>query len=255
MWDPERYLAFADHRTRPAIELLARVALEAPHEVVDLGCGPGNSTGLLAKRWPEAALTGVDSSSEMLEQARASGVRARWVHADIAGWAPEQPCDLIYSNAALHWLPDHAVLFARLLTALRPGGVLAVQMPRNFQAPSHVLLRETAGSGPWADRLGAVVRWEPVREPAWYYDLLAGRCASVDIWEAEYLQVLEGADPMLGWVRGSALRPVIEALDTPQYAAFEAAYAGRLREAYPRRSDGRTLFPFRRLFIVAVRAD
>ncbi|MGH6942753.1 MAG: methyltransferase domain-containing protein, partial [Geminicoccaceae bacterium] len=137
-WSPERYLAFADHRTRPAIELLARVALKTPSRVVDLGCGPGNATALLAARWPKAEITGVDSSPEMLGKARASGLRATWELADIADWAPEQPCDLLYTNAALQWLPDHARLVPRLFEQVRPGGALAVQMPRYFDAPSHV---------------------------------------------------------------------------------------------------------------------
>lgn len=252
-WHPERYLAFGDHRTRPAMDLLARVALEAPMLVADLGCGPGNSTALLCARWPEAEVLGIDNSAEMLAKARASGLAARWREADLASWTPAAPYDLLYSNAALHWLPDHATLLPRLLAALRPGGVLAVQMPRNFDAPSHVLLRAVADEGPWAPRLAAGVLRAPVAEPAWYYDLLAPRAAALDIWESEYLHILEGEDPVLGWTRATALRPVIAALEPAARARFEAEYAKRLRAAYPRRPDGRTLFPFRRLFIVATR--
>lgn len=254
MWDAARYLAFADHRTRPAADLLARVALEAPHTVVDLGCGPGNSTALLAARWPQAHIIGVDSSPDMLAKARAGDVRAEWRQADIAQWTPEAPLDLIYSNATLQWVPDHASLLPRLLDCLRPGGVLAIQMPRNFAAPSHALMRETAAEGPWAGRLAGVLHAEPVAEPAWYYDLIAPLTATLDIWETEYLHVLDGDDPVLRWTRSTALRPVIDALDADGLAAFETAYAARLRAAYPRRAGGRTLFPFRRLFIVAVRA-
>jgi trans-aconitate 2-methyltransferase len=253
-WQPERYLAFADQRTRPALDLLARVPLAEPARVVDLGCGPGNSTALLAQRWPEAAVVGVDRSPEMLAQARASGVRATWVEADIAAWTPDDPLDLIYANAALQWLGEHATLWPRLLSQLHAGGVLAVQMPRNFEAPSHALLRETARSGPWADRLAGILERPPVAAPAWYHDLLAPHAAALDIWETEYLHVLAGDDPVLNWTRGTALRPVVQALDRDQFAAFEAAYAARLRVAYPRRPDGRTLFPFRRLFIVARRS-
>jgi trans-aconitate 2-methyltransferase len=250
-WDPERYLAFGDQRTRPAIDLLARVPLAKAARIADLGCGPGNSTALLAERWPEAAVIGVDNAKEMLARARASGVRAGWVEADIASWAPEDPPDLIYSNAALHWLDDHGRLVPRLLAYLRPGGALAIQMPRNFDAPSHVLLRETARSGPWAMDLEGLLATPSVAAPAWYYDLLAPRAGTLDVWETDYLHVLDGDDPVLMWTRSTALRPVMDALDERHREAFEAAYAARLREAYPMRADGRTLFPFRRLFIVA----
>jgi trans-aconitate 2-methyltransferase len=165
---------------------------------------------------------------------------------------PAAGYDLLYSNAALHWLPDHAALLPRLLAALPPGGVLAAQMPRNFDAPSHALLRAVADEGPWAPRLAGALR-APVAAPDWYYDLLAPQTASLDIWESEYLHVLDGDDPVLDWTRATALRPVIAALDPAEQAAFEADYARRLRAAYPRRPDGRTLFPFRRLFLVATR--
>jgi trans-aconitate 2-methyltransferase len=253
-WQPERYLAFADQRTRPARDLLARVALANPARVADLGCGPGNSTALLARRWPEAAIIGVDSSPEMLAEARTSGVRATWVEADIAAWTPDDPLDLIYANAALQWLDHHATLLPRLLGQLRAAGVLAVQMPRNFEAPSHALLRDTARSGPWTDPLVGILDRPSVAAPAWYHDLLAPHAAALDIWETEYLHVLAGDDPVLSWTRGTALRPVQQALDADQFAAFEAAYAERLRAAYPKRADGGTLFPFRRLFIVAQRS-
>jgi trans-aconitate 2-methyltransferase len=253
-WDPTRYLSFGDERTRPALDLLARVPLTDAARVADLGCGPGNSTALLAERWPEAAIIGVDSSPEMLAKARATGVRATWLEADIATWTPDRPLDLIYSNAALHWLGDHALLLPRLQSQLRAEGVLAVQMPRNFAAPSHALLRETAANGPWAGHLAGILDERPVAAPEWYYDLLAPLTRELDIWETEYLHVLEGDDPVLRWSRGTALRPLMEALDAEQFAAFEAAYAARLRAAYPRRPDGRTLFPFRRLFIIAQRS-
>jgi trans-aconitate 2-methyltransferase len=253
-WSPERYLAFADQRTRPAVDLLARVPLQRPERAVDLGCGPGNSTRLLAKRWPAADVIGIDSSGDMLASAGQSGIRATWVEADLAAWAPQHAPDLIFSNAALHWVGGHETLLPRLLECVRPGGVLAVQMPRNFEAPSHTLLRATAASGPWADRLAEVLDWRPVATPEWYYDLLAPQAAALDIWETVYLHVLEGDDPVLRWTRSTALRRIVQALDEADCAAFEAAYAARLRAAYPRRADGRTLFAFRRLFIVAQRS-
>jgi trans-aconitate 2-methyltransferase len=253
-WHPDRYLAFDDHRTRPAADLLARVPLAAPECVVDLGCGPGNSTALLTQRWPRAQVTGVDAAPSMLEKARASGIGADWVEADIADWAPDAPVDLLFSNAALHWLSDHQALLPRLLEHLRPAGVLAIQMPRNFEAASHATLRDLAAQEPWVETLSGVLRPEPVAPPAWYHDLLTP-LAATDIWQTEYLQVLEGEDPVLRWTEATSLRPVLEALDEDMAAAFKKAYAARLREAYPRRPDGTTLFPFLRLFIVARRAS
>jgi trans-aconitate 2-methyltransferase len=253
-WHPDRYLAFDDHRTRPAADLLARLRLSAPERVVDLGCGPGNSTALLAARWPQATVVGVDSDPSMLAKARESGIAARWLEADIASWAPAAPVDLLFSNAALQWLPDHQALLPRLLSHLRPGGVLAIQMPRNFQAASHVTLRELAAEKPWAARLAGVLRAEPVASPAWYHDLLAPFAGALEIWQTEYLQVLDGEDPVLRWTEATALRPVLQTLEDPDSAAFKQAYAARLREAYPRRPDGTTLFPFLRLFIVARRS-
>jgi trans-aconitate 2-methyltransferase len=253
-WQPERYLAFADERTRPARDLLARVPLADARRIADLRCGPGNATALLAERWPDAEIIGVDSSPEMLARARAGGTRVTWVEADIAGWAPERPLDLIYSNAALHLVDDHATLLPRLLGVLGADGVLAVQMPRSFAAPSHALLRATAGSGPWVEHLAGVADRPPVAAPEWHHGLLAPYAPTLDIWETEYLHVLDGDDPVLNWTRGTELRPFRHALAPEQYGAFEAAYAERLRAAYPRRRDGRTLFPFRRLFIVAQRS-
>jgi trans-aconitate 2-methyltransferase len=254
IWNPERYLTFGNHRTRPAVDLLARVALKTPARVADLGCGPGNSTGLLAERWPGAEISGIDNSSVMLAKAQASGVQASWVEVDIAEWAPVAPVDLLFSNAALQWLPDHQSLLPRLFEQVVPGGMLAVQMPRNFDAPSHALLREVAAAGPWAERVQPLLLREPVGQPAWYYDLLAPAADGIDIWETEYLQVLQGDDPVLAWIRGSALRPVQAALTAEELSAFEVNYGKRLQTAYPKRPDGRTLFPFRRLFIVACRS-
>ncbi len=250
-WDPAQYLKFADHRLRPAVDLLGRVALEAPRVVYDLGAGAGNVTRLLKARWPGARVTGVDASEAMLARAAAAAPDIEWQRSDLATWAPPAPADLIYSNAALHWLPDHARLFPRLLAALAPGGVLAVQMPRNFAAPSHTAIAEAARQGPWRRRLEPLLRPAPVAEPAVYYGLLAPGAAGVDIWETEYLHVLEGPDPVKEWTKGTWLRPLLEALEEPERSDFEARYAALVARAYPPRPDGRTLFPFRRLFIVA----
>lgn len=252
-WNPETYLRFADHRTRPAAELLGRVPLAGPGFVVDLGCGPGNSTALLAARWPGARIVGVDRSPDMLERARSSGLNVEWVEADAATFRPDSPPDLIFANALFQWLPDHAALFPRLMARLAPSGVLAIQMPCNFDAPSHVLLAETARDGPWAGRVAGEVRLQPVAGPAAYYDILAPHGAVVDIWTTEYLQVLHGADAVLEWVRGTALTPFLTRLEDAERGAFLAAYRARLRAAYPPRADGTVLFPFRRIFLVAQR--
>jgi trans-aconitate 2-methyltransferase len=187
----------------------------------------------------------------MLARAAATAPAITWQQADLGAWTPPRPADLIYSNAALHWLTGHERLFPALLGGLAPGGVLAVQMPRNFGAPSHTLISEAARSGPWRATLEPLLRPAPVAEPAVYYDVLAPKTAALDIWETEYLQVLEGRDPVKEWTKGTWLRPLLDALAEPDRGRFEARYAELVARAYPPRADGRTLFPFRRLFIVA----
>lgn len=252
-WDPDRYLAFSAPRREPAVDLLRRVPLEAPRLIYDLGCGPGSVTALLCERWPAARVIGIDNSPDMLAQAPARCPRAEWREGDIAAWRPDAPPDLIYSNAALQWLDDHRRLFPRLIAALAPGGVLAVQMPYNSDSPSQRLIAETVESGPWAARLRRRLRPWPMLSPPAYYDLLRASGAEPVIWQTEYLHVLDGDQPVLAWTKGTALRPVLEALDPEERAAFEADYARRLAAAYPPRADGRTLFPFNRLFIIATR--
>lgn len=252
-WDPAQYLKFADQRLRPAVELLARVRHDGPRSVFDLGCGPGNSTRLLRERWPSAHLTGVDGSSEMLERASRDAPETRWLQADLTTWRPPRGSDVLFSNATYQWMGDHEHVFPDLFHALAPGGSLAVQMPRNFGAPSHLTLREVARAGSWRARLEPLIRDTPVAAPRVYYDLLSGLGASVDVWETEYLHVLTGPDPVLEWVRGSALRPLLAALDEAERAELEERYAALLRSAYPARPDGVTIFPFKRLFFVATR--
>jgi trans-aconitate 2-methyltransferase len=250
-WDPAQYLKFAGHRLRPAIDLLGRIDADKPAEVVDLGAGAGNVTRLLKARWPDAHVTGVDDSKEMLAKAAAAAPEIAWERGDLATWRPRRPADVIYSNAALHWIVGHERLFAELVGALAPGGVLAVQMPRNFSAPSHTSIAEAARSGPWRERLEPLLRPAPVAEPAFYFDLLAPRVGELDIWETEYQQVLEGENPVKEWTKGTWLTPLLDALAEPERSEFEAAYGALVARAYPPRGDGRTLFPFRRLFIVA----
>lgn len=218
---------------------------------MDLGCGTGNVTALLRRAWPEARVTGVDSSAAMLERARASDAGVEWEQAEITTWTPSAPVDLLFSNAALHWLDDHGRLFPRLLDLVAPGGVLAVQMPRNFGEPSHTSISDLARERRWRDRLAPLIRPEPCKAPAYYFDLLAAHAKSLDIWETVYAQALTGDNPVADFVKGSWLKPFLDALDPGDRAAFEAAYRERVARAYPPRPDGTTLFPFRRLFIVA----
>lgn len=253
-WSAEQYLKFSVPRLRPGLELLARVPLEAPARVLDLGCGTGDLTRAIAERYPKAHVTGLDSSGDMLAKARQTESAIEWIEADLSAWQPRDPVDLVYANAVLHWVPDHPAAFAHLAALLQPAGALAVQMPQNFAAPSHALLREVASAPPWKDKLvGATLR-DPVADPPVYYGLLADLgFSTIDIWETEYLQVLRGADAVLEWVKGTTLTPVLAALDPAEGADFLAAYGARLRAAYPTRSDGSTLYPFRRLFLVAAR--
>jgi trans-aconitate 2-methyltransferase len=250
-WDPGQYLRFADHRLRPALDLLAQVPLEAPAHVVELGCGAGNMTAILKQRFPVADVTGVDGSAEMLARARVMAPGCRFIQADFTTWQPEVPPDLIYSNAALHWVGDHEVLFSRLMRLVHSGGVLAVQMPAMHDAPLRRLQYEVAAQGPWAERLAGHGSAPSILDAAGYWDLLCPLAASLEIWETTYLHPLQGEDPVVEWAAGSSLRPFLEPLDAEQQAAFRRAYAEALRPHYPRRPDGTTLLPFRRLFIVA----
>jgi trans-aconitate 2-methyltransferase len=245
-WDPTQYLQFADERTRPALDLLARVQLAEPRRALDLGCGPGNSTRILAARWPEADITGVDTSEEMIASARASGVRAHFRIADFDG-VGERELDLIFSNAALHWSPDPVSLVRKLFAQLSPGGVLAFQIPQNFDQPSHTIAHELAQT------FGVATPFDPARFPRArdFARALAG--ARLDVWTTEYLHVLSGTEPVFEWVSGSALRPILAALDETARAQFSAEVKRRYAEAYPREANGATLFPFRRLFVVAGR--
>ena len=249
-WNPEQYLKFSQPRMRPAIDLLARIACTEPAVVYDLGCGAGNVTAALAARWPRARIIGVDDSAAMLSQAARTLPQVEWLQYSLAAWQPDAPADVIYSNAALHWLPNHRQLMPALVAALAPGGVLAIQMPRNFSAPSHTLIDATARAGAWRSKLEPLLGAAPVGEPQFYYSLLAPLARTLEIWETEYLQVLTGADPVKEWTKGTWLRPFLDRLEPPERIAFEADYAQRLRAAYPPLADGSTLFPFRRLFII-----
>ncbi len=250
-WDPAQYLRFADERLRPALDLLARVPLDHAEAIVDLGCGTGNMIPHLRRRWPAARITAVDRSAEMLVKASAAEPGVTWLEADIAAWRPEAPVDLLYSNAALHWLADHPRLFPRLLGHLAPGGVLAVQMPQTGHGRWREILRETAASGPWAEELRPFIGPGNVLASGDYHGLVHAGTRGLDIWESTYLHRLDGADPVAEWTKGAALRPLLAALSPVEAEAFYDAYRTALRAAYPPEPDGATLLPFRRLFIVA----
>jgi trans-aconitate 2-methyltransferase len=251
-WDPALYLDFDDHRSRPFRDLLARVGATAPRRVVDLGCGPGHLTEVLAARWPAADVRALDSSPEMVAAARERGIAAEL--ADVVDWVPSPDTDVVITNAVLQWVPSHPQLLPRWLQAMAPGAWFAMQVPGNFGAPSHALIRELLAEPRW--RGSAEVRGEKaVPEPVEYAELFAAHAAVVDVWETTYLQRLTGDDPVLQWVSGTALRPVRDALSPDDYEAFRAELAPRLRAAYPRRADGTTWFPFRRIFAVAHKGD
>jgi trans-aconitate 2-methyltransferase len=253
-WNPALYTRFEDQRTRPAIELLARVPLAGAKTVYDLGCGPGNSTELLVERFPNAQVIGTDNSDAMLASARKRLPKVEFSASDIANWKPAAPPDLIYANAALQWVGDHEALIPRLFDALAPGGVLAVQMPDNRDEATHRLMREVASLAPWAGHIGnaAALRTAILKLDA-YYDLLAKDAADVDVWRTAYQHPMESAEAIVEWVSGTGLRPFVDPLPEAERAGFIAEYTRRVDAAYTKRSDGRRLLAFPRLFIVARR--
>jgi trans-aconitate 2-methyltransferase len=257
-WNPSAYLRFAGERGRPFADLLARVRAGAPRTVVDLGCGTGALTASLAERWPGARVIGVDSSAEMLAAAaeHAAPGRVGFVAGDVRTWEPAGPVDLVVSNAVLHWVPGHARLLARWASFLTPGGELAIQVPGNFRAPTHTSLAALCRLPRWAPALADLAPDEDaVLEPAGYLEVLAGAGLTADVWETTYLHVLTGDDPVLAWVSGTVLRPVLGRLPEAERAEFTAAYAAALRRAYPPRRNGTTVLPFRRIFAVGSRPD
>lgn len=251
-WDSSQYLKFGDERTQPSIDLAARIRVEHPRRVIDLGCGPGNSTTVLARRWPQAEITGLDSSSEMIATARQAQPQIAWSEGDIAAWTSAAPFDVVFSNAALQWLPHHATLLPRLLDQVAPGGALAVQMPANYNAPPHRLMRELSQAPAWRDHFTDPVRNWSVETPGFYYDTLAPRAVRLDLWLTDYQHILHSLEDILEWYRGTGLRPYLEALKTPaEKAQFEREFLAGLTAVYPQQKDGRVLFPFRRLFFIA----
>jgi trans-aconitate 2-methyltransferase len=251
-WDPDRYLTYADERGRPFVELVARVAAADPGVVVDLGCGPGNLTALLADRWPDAAISGLDSSPEMIAQARATDDRIEFDVVDLRNWAAAASApqvDVLVSNATLQWVPGHLELLPDLVARVRPGGWFAFQVPGNFDEPSHTIRRDLAAEAPYAEHTRDVA--VPAgHDPATYLDSLAALGCTVDAWETTYLHVLTGEDPVFTWVSGTGARPTLQALPDDLRPAFEDEFKRRLRAAYPTREHG-VVLPFRRVFVVA----
>jgi trans-aconitate 2-methyltransferase len=252
-WDPEQYLRYSDHRLRPQIELLDRVPHASPDLIYDLGCGTGSGTRIIASRWPAAKVYGLDSSAEMIQKSSVEPSPITWVQSDISTWQPEAAPDLIYTNAALHWVGGHEMLFPRLVSLLAPGGVLAVQMPAMHDAPLRRLQNEVAAYGPWASVLRDAGFARAILTAGEYYDLLRPHLAALDLWETTYLHVLSGEDAVVEWAAGSSLRPFLDKLPEGLRAEYRAAYAAALRPHYPRRPDGATLLPFRRSFMVGRR--
>ncbi|MFD2678879.1 trans-aconitate 2-methyltransferase [Camelimonas lactis] len=262
-WNPAQYLKFEDERTRAARDLLARVPGHgygpggdaAPARVFDLGCGPGNSTELLADRFPEARLEGLDSSPDMLEEARRRLPQVNFAGADLASWTPPQDADLLFANAVFQWVPGHLAAMARILAALSSGAVLAVQMPDNLEQPSHRLMREIAQEAPFASKLaGAIILRRPLEPVGVCYDALSGLCSDLDIWGVTYHHRMASPASITQWVMGTGLRPFLEPLDADERAWFLDTYTQAVSEAYPPQRDGTTLLPFPRRFIIARRA-
>ena len=255
-WNSQQYLKFEAERTRPCRDLIARIPLASPGRIVDLGCGPGNSTRALAERWPQAELLGIDSSPAMVEAAWRTRMRAVFEQHDIAHWCPlSARYNLVFSNAALQWVPDHARVFPQLLAVLAPGGCFAVQVPCNLDAPAHRIARELARSSTWRERFpaGGVREWY-VHDAGFYYELLAPRVAEFDLWQTTYQHVLPGPEAIVEWYRGTGLRPYLDLLSPEQQEEFLNEYGREIALAYPRQVDGRVLLPFDRLLLVATQA-
>ena len=252
-WSAAQYSKFEDERSRPARDLIARIPTATVGSAVDLGCGPGNSTELLQARFPDAAIAGIDSSPDMVAAARQRLPGLRFEVADIATWADRGAHDVILANAALQWLPDHAVLFPALMARLAPGGSLAVQMPDNLDEPAHRLMRAVAAEGPWAGRLAGAAAARTRHDADWYFRLLGDRASALDIWRTTYYHRLAGAGAVVDWFRSTGLRPFLAPLDAAGQAAFLDRYRVAVADAYPALPDGTVLLPFPRLFIVATR--
>lgn len=251
-WEPQTYLRYADIRFRAGLDLIARIPKAEYPTIYDLGCGTGHLTHILADTFSKSTVLGVDSSPDMLAEARREFPDLAWRQADITSWTPPAPPDLIYTNAALQWVPEHQTLLPNLLKTLRPGGVLAMQVPRHFESPSHLGLKELVMQGQWRQRLAPLLLAD-IPPPETYWRWLSPHASDLDLWETIYLQVLDGADPVVNFMRGTALRPFLSVLTEPEATQFVDAFAEAMAVAYPPQRNGQTLFPFRRMFLVARR--
>lgn len=253
-WDPNLYLKFSDQRARPAADLIAQIKLDNPTRIIDLGCGTGNSTAQLHACWPKAQLSGLDSSGTMLAQARQSHPDWEWIQSSIESWSPSGTYHVVFSNAALHWVPDHATLFPRLLDAVTPGGALAVQMPYNFQSPAHQAMKRVAADPRWSGRLDGASENYHVQPIASYYKMLSKTAAALNLWEAEYLQIMDDSSSILDWVYSTAMRGYLERLaDRTEQKEFTELCLREFEKSYRPEDDGKVLFPYRRMFIIACR--
>lgn len=252
-WDAGLYLKFSSERTQPSVDLARRIELDAPASIVDLGCGPGNSTAVLRRRWPTARLLGIDQSATMIQAARQDDPAGDWLVADLVTWRPASPVDLVFSNAVLQWVPKHEDVVPRLLSFVSPGGALAVQIPAHFDSPVHRTLLSVAGDPRWTARMDGARGALTVERPTFYYRCLRPLASRVVMWETTYLHVLESARQIVEWFKGTGLRPFLAPLEPAEQAAFIQAFQAELEEAYPLQADSSVLFPFPRLFFVAYR--
>jgi len=253
-WDAQQYLKFEDERTRAARDLLAQVPVQDARGVVDIGCGPGNSTELLAKRWPQAKITGIDTSADMLRQARERLPQHTFVEANISHWAPPAGTDVLFANAIFQWVPGHLKQLMRLAMALPVGGAMAVQMPDNMSEPSHVMMREVARLPQFHTQLAhALEARGDLPKPGAYYDALRPLSSRIDIWHTVYNHVLDDAPAIVEWVKGTGLRPFLDPLEIPERREFLEAYTARIAACYLPQADGKVLLRFPRIFIVVVK--
>lgn len=255
-WSASQYLKFAKQRTRPSRDLLAQVPLESPSLILDVGCGPGNSTQVLVDRYPGATIEGIDSSPGMITEARKALPQIQFSVADLKTYTPEKPLDLVFSNAVFQWLKadERVPTMKRMIQWLRPGGVLAIQVPDNYLEPSHIAMRAVANEGPWASILGPLrPALDQFATPQQFYDELATLCSSVDIWHTLYQHPLDDHQSLVEWVKGTGLRPFLNPLDPEDREAFAESYLAKLKEIYPVSTDGKVLLRYPRLFMIAVR--